>query len=107
MAAFRAVENRVALIRAANTGITAVIDPFGRVQKATDLFVRTHTTGTIPVVAKPGTFYTRVGDLFAYACLVALLMAAAVGRGLAGPRRGRAPTVITSDLSLDDYYEHD
>ncbi len=106
MAAFRAVENRVALIRAANTGITAVIDPFGRVRKATDLFVRTHTTGTIPVVAKPGTFYTRVGDLFAYACLVALLMAAAVGRGLAGPRR-RAPTVVTSNLSLGDDYERD
>lgn len=106
MAVFRAVENRVPLIRAANTGITAVVDPFGRVVQATDLFVRTHVTETIPVVAEPGALYTRIGDLFAYACLIGLILVAVVGRLRSGP--GRGPMVITSDLSLDEYkYEHD
>ncbi|MCH7923446.1 MAG: apolipoprotein N-acyltransferase [Nitrospinae bacterium] len=106
MAVFRAVENRVPLIRAANTGITAVVDPFGRVVQATDLFVRTHVTETIPVVAEPGALYTRIGDLFAYACFFGLILVAVVGRLRSGP--GRGPTVITSDLSLDEYkYEHD
>lgn len=106
MAVFRAVENRVPLIRAANTGITAVVDPFGRVVQATDLFVRTHVTETIPVVAEPGALYTRIGDLFAYACSFGLILVAVVGRLRSGP--GRGPMVITSDLSLDEYkYEHD
>ena len=38
MAAFRAIENRRYLVRAANTGITAVVDPRGRVIAATRLF---------------------------------------------------------------------
>ena len=106
MAVFRAVENRVPLIRAANTGITAVIDPFGRVVQATDLFVRTHVTETIPVVAEPGALYTRIGDLFAYACSFGLILVAVVGRLRSRP--GRGPTIISSDLSLDEYkYEHE
>ena len=58
------------------------------------------------VVAEPGALYTRIGDLFAYACLFGLILVAVVGRLRSGP--GRGPTVITSDLSLDEYkYEHD
>ncbi len=41
MAVFRAVENRRYLVRAANTGITAVVDPRGRVVASTALFDRT------------------------------------------------------------------
>ncbi|MFB3072914.1 MAG: hypothetical protein ACE1ZU_05405, partial [bacterium] len=77
-----------------------------RVVQATDLFVRTHVTETIPVVAEPGALYTRIGDLFAYACLIGLILVAVVGRLRSGP--GRGPTIITSDLSLDEYkYEHE
>jgi apolipoprotein N-acyltransferase len=35
----RAIENRVGVVRAANTGISEYIDPFGRPHGATDLFV--------------------------------------------------------------------
>jgi apolipoprotein N-acyltransferase len=68
MAAFRAVENGKYLVRAANTGITAVVDPRGRVLEATSLFEPTVLVRDVPIV--PGrTFYSRHGDVFAWACL--------------------------------------
>ena len=67
MAAFRAVENRRYMVRAANTGITAVVDPWGRVLEPTRLFDRTVLVREVPFVAETS-FYTRHGDLFARAC---------------------------------------
>lgn len=68
MAAFRAVENGVYLIRAANTGISAIVAPTEGIVKATDLFVEAALSGTIHL--KEGmTFYTRYGDLFALGCV--------------------------------------
>ena len=76
MAAFRAVENGKYLVRAANTGITAVVDPRGRVLESTELFERTLLVRDVPFV--PGlTFYARHGDVFAWSCL-ALAAAATV-----------------------------
>jgi apolipoprotein N-acyltransferase len=76
MAAFRAVENGKYLVRAANTGITAVVDPRGRVLESTELFERTLLVRDVPFV--PGlTFYARHGDAFAWSCL-ALAVAATV-----------------------------
>jgi apolipoprotein N-acyltransferase len=74
MAAFRAVENGKYLVRAANTGITAVVDPRGRILERTALFDRTLLVRDVPFV--PGlTFYVRHGDVFAWSCL---LLAAAL-----------------------------
>ncbi len=83
MAAFRAVENRRYMVRAANTGITAVVDPWGRILQPTPLFERTVLVRDVPFIAEKS-FYTRHGDLFALACLaVALALLAATV-----PRRG-------------------
>jgi len=68
MARFRAVENGRYLVRAANTGITAVVDPRGRVLESTPLFVPTIVVRDVPFVSAP-TFYSRHGDVFAWACL--------------------------------------
>jgi apolipoprotein N-acyltransferase len=89
MAAFRAVENRRYLVRAANTGITAVVDPWGRVLEATRLFDRTVLVREVPFVAET-TFYTRHGDVFARACAaIALALVAATYRAAsAGAVRG-------------------
>ena len=77
MAAFRAVENRRYMVRAANTGITAIVDPWGRIQEPTKLFDRTVLVREVPFVAET-TFYTRHGDLFAQACsAIALALLAA------------------------------
>lgn len=71
MNVFRAVENRVYLVRCANTGVSCFIDPYGgivdRVRDASgkDLFVRGILTETvIPLDSR--TFYNRYGDWFAW-----------------------------------------
>jgi apolipoprotein N-acyltransferase len=83
MAALRAVENRRYMVRAANTGITAVVDPWGRVLEETKLFDTTVLVREVPLVRET-TFYTRHGDLFAQACAAAALALVA-----ATARRGR------------------
>ncbi len=88
MAAFRAVENRRYLVRAANTGITAVVDPWGRVIEPTRLFDTTVLVREVPLVAGT-TFCTRHGDLFAQACAAVAL--ALVAASLLGPRRRALP----------------
>lgn len=72
MAALRAVENRRYMVRAANTGITAVVDERGRVVERTRLFDTTVLVREVPLIAET-TFYTRHGDLFARACAAAAL----------------------------------
>jgi apolipoprotein N-acyltransferase len=70
---FRAVENRVNLVRSTNTGVSSFIDPYGRITArltngGKDLFVEGALTREI-ILSPPGTFYTRYGDIFAYACI--------------------------------------
>ncbi len=65
---FRAVENRRALARAANTGISGFIDPVGRILVSTSLLEEATLTRALPMLRQI-TFYTRFGDLFAIACL--------------------------------------
>ena len=67
MSVFRAVENRRAMVRAANTGISGVILPSGEVIARTSLFKRVEMTAEVPLM-KEKTFYTLYGDVFAYLC---------------------------------------
>jgi len=79
MSAFRAAENRIAIARSANLGISAIIDPYGRITarlndsspggSAADGVL----VGEIPLAAS-GTFYTRHGDVFAFVCIGASLV---------------------------------
>ena len=63
-AVLRAVENRRFLLRAATTGISGVIDPYGRILVKSEVGVRTFLTETVTPASKL-TFYARYGDLFA------------------------------------------
>jgi apolipoprotein N-acyltransferase len=74
MVVFRAVENRVYFARAANTGISGFIDPFGRVLQESDIFKEDVLKGEIRT-GGPRTLYTAYGDLFAYACVILALFA--------------------------------
>ena len=67
IAAFRAVENRVFVARAANTGITGLIGPTGKILKQGAIFTEETMTGTIHLM-KEKTFYTHYGDVFAWVC---------------------------------------
>jgi apolipoprotein N-acyltransferase len=75
MVVFRAVENRLPVVRAANTGISAVIDATGRIRQQTDLFVRAWIKDRITIAEGRTTFYTRRGDLFAYGCVLLTALA--------------------------------
>ena len=69
MATFRAVENRVFIARAANTGITGFIDPRGKILKQGGIFTEEAITETIRL-SNQKTFYTLYGDIFAWICSV-------------------------------------
>jgi apolipoprotein N-acyltransferase len=86
MAVFRAVENGRTLVRAANTGITAVVDARGRVLERTALFDRTVLVRDVPLL-RGSTFYARHGDLFGWGSLLVSLgvTAAAFARRNRGP----------------------
>jgi apolipoprotein N-acyltransferase len=68
MTVFRAVENRVPLVRAANTGITAIIDSRGHVRRMTQIFKEACLADEVRL-GSGDSFYTCFGDLFAQLCL--------------------------------------
>ncbi|MBI4826741.1 MAG: apolipoprotein N-acyltransferase [Nitrospirae bacterium] len=70
MAVFRAVENRVPVIRAANTGISGFIDSRGRIMGMSGIFVPAEMSKEISLGSDDKTFYTKFGDLFAFLCII-------------------------------------
>lgn len=89
-AVLRAVENGRPVLRCANTGISGVIDPLGRVISETRLNERV----IVPVsldAAPLNTVYTRLGDVVAWGCLAlwALMLAALAVRWRARPTTKR------------------
>ena len=80
MNVFRAVENRVYVVRCANTGVSCFIDPCGRIvdrvkdQAGQDIFVQGVLTRTIRAVDSK-TIYTKYGDWFAWLCILASAVA--------------------------------
>ncbi|MEM7007552.1 MAG: apolipoprotein N-acyltransferase [Thermodesulfobacteriota bacterium] len=66
----RAVETRKYLLRSTNTGISAIIDPVGRVVAQTGNFVQTNLEGAVALMDGPKTLYTRVGDVFPIAATI-------------------------------------
>jgi len=81
MNVFRAVENRRSIARSANTGISAFVDPYGRIlakiedEKRKDIFVEGHRTADVPLSGEK-TFYTVYGDVWAYSNLFAAVIMA-------------------------------
>ena len=73
MAALRSVETKIPMVRVANTGFTALIEPSGQITNRTPLFKRGTTIVDVPW--RPvRTLYTMVGDLFAEICFVLTLI---------------------------------
>jgi apolipoprotein N-acyltransferase len=67
IATLRAVENRVFVARAANTGISGFIDPKGRIINQGGIFTEEAMNEKIYLM-KGRTFYTQYGDIFAWLC---------------------------------------
>lgn len=75
---FRAVENRVNLVRAANTGLSCFIDQKGNltapvVKNGERLFVDGFSVNEI-TLTNTRTFYTVFGDVFAYLCILGSIL---------------------------------
>ena len=86
MVRMRAIENHRWVLRATNTGVTAAIDPYGRVTAAAPRHLRTSIRVHFGY-EHDLTFYSRYGDLFAYACALVTTLAFAFSRiGLGATR---------------------
>ncbi len=79
MAAMRAIEQGRYLARAANTGISGVIDPYGRVLVRTELF-KTEAVVAEARFVQQKTVYAAIGDVAAYASGFATVIALALAR---------------------------
>ena len=74
MARMRAIENHRWILRSTNTGVTAVIDPYGHVTAAAPRHIRTALHAGFNFEHQV-TFYTRHGDWFAYSCALITALA--------------------------------
>jgi apolipoprotein N-acyltransferase len=103
MNVFRAVENRLYVVRCANTGISCFIDPWGRVvsrvsgDDGSEVGARGFLTGEVRLSGET-TFYTRNGDLFAQTCSVIslLILLTAIATGSILRRRRQRPDNLLS-----------
>jgi len=96
--ALRSAENRVWTVRAANTGVSAIIDSRGRVREQTPIFERAWLAADVPLRGAPlgGSFYSRHGDVFAMACWAGVAIL-----GILSARRARSAGSISEDSSLE------
>ena len=68
-ASMRAVEEGRYLVRAANTGISGIVDPYGRVVEMTPIYEPAVVVGDARFL-RTTTLYARIGDVLAYAAVV-------------------------------------
>ncbi len=77
---FRAVENKVNFVRAANTGISCIIAPTGKIiarvqdDRGRDTFVKGYSVADIKVKKNPWTVYNVIGDVFSWTCIAGLIV---------------------------------
>ncbi len=72
IARWRAIENRRYLLRAANTGVSSIIEPTGRMQTSTGILQEATCEGRFAFIEHK-TFYARYGDVFIFVCAIIAL----------------------------------
>jgi apolipoprotein N-acyltransferase len=93
LAALRAVETRRYVVRAASTGVSQIIDPWGRVTRSLGLNRRGALVGPV-VLRDDRTLYVRGGDWFLAACAAGLAVLIGLvrrGRAASGPSERSRP----------------
>lgn len=92
---FRSVENRVWMVRSANTGVSGFVRPDGMIlglvadASGRKIFVPGFLTAEVTLSGGKGTLYTRYGDWFVIAALVIAVLCGLDARALPGARRRR------------------
>jgi apolipoprotein N-acyltransferase len=89
MASMRAIEQGRYLARAANTGVSGIVDPYGRVMQRSAIFEQVGLVGSIGFLTGRTT-YSRLGDVTPWGA-IGLMAVALVGARWTSRRR--APTV--------------
>jgi apolipoprotein N-acyltransferase len=84
-ASMRAIEEGRYLVRSANTGISGIVDPYGRVLEKTSIFQATVVVGDARFL-QGSTFYARHGDVLPYASVVITMALVALARRPASAR---------------------
>jgi apolipoprotein N-acyltransferase len=87
LASFRSIENRRSLVRVTNTGISAFVDPAGRIVKSTGIWTKEVLVDKIPLLQGGRTPYSVAGDWIGWLC--ALLTASAITSAYVSARRKR------------------
>ena len=75
----RAVEEGRYLVRSANTGVSGIVDPYGRVVEQSAIYERAVIIGQARFL-NVSTFYARHGDIFAYASVAMTLALLLISR---------------------------
>lgn len=89
----RAAENQRSVVRSANGGMTAAIDPSGRLLGTLPVFTGGYLVPEVPVREAPFSLYTEWGDVWAWSLLILAVLS------LAG---GSARFVIISRMKVDN-----
>jgi len=73
LASFRSIEHRRALVRSTNTGISAIVDPVGRIDHRTAQWTKASLTEKIPLM-QGRTVYAMLGDWIGWVCAIIALL---------------------------------
>jgi len=88
MALLRGIENGCSVVRQTNQGLSAACDAYGRILASADYFTSKPTAMVAQVpTRRVHTIYRRVGDLFAWICIPALLILAVFSIAQRGAKR--------------------
>jgi len=85
LASMRAIEQGRYLARAANTGISGVVDPYGRVVRQSPIFEQVGLVEEVRVLTRR-TIYAQIGDVAAYASIALTLLALVAVRRVHGSK---------------------
>jgi apolipoprotein N-acyltransferase len=79
LASFRSIENRRTLVRVTNTGVSAFVDPVGRIVSRTGVWTKETLVEPVPML-EGSTVYAQFGDWLGWLCI--LISAACIGQAL-------------------------
>ena len=75
LASFRSIETRRALIRSTNTGISAIVDPAGRITHRTGQWVSDTLIAEVPLIEDgSSTVFMKIGDVTGWGCVALTLL---------------------------------
>ena len=94
LASFRAIEHRRPLVRATNTGISAIIDPVGRIDQSIRQWTKGTLVSRIPMM-QGRTLYAVLGDWMGWLCAILTLICIGRVYQLIGHRIGSGKTRIS------------